>query len=577
MTLLKSLTLWLEDRNASATMLPVAVEPPTTAPIETHHPDAAHLLAVLERIAELQRHAGKAGEVQTSAWRELAVRSEALRAALGTTTQSMHQGLDVVMQQQAAIEQHVETTATRVNDVMAEFCQIIDTKAKETVQGLQVIEALAQELFFVGINAAIQAAQAGEAGRAFSVVANQIRHMAGKTLENTRAVRQLLDLAPVLADMAQRRQETCTMMTQVSGDIHAASDRVRTTFANIQAGLGHIGDNNSVMNDMLEISQDALRRQTVKVSQSQTLTEALGSAARATASYSQIATSHGVRVDTGYDRLEVIVARGVLRVAVEPNFVGLSFRARSNESLRGLDIDYAEAYAAWLGVRCEFIEYPWDQCPELLAMGKTFGEPEADVFWSALMPSVTYDGIAFSDSYTYLNFVLARRAGDERIRGVADLAGKVLGSTTDPVLLGSLAQHSVTWSGAGRAGNIKLANLVTYTDQSRIHDCLADGVVDAFLIDEPIYWWACNGADSPWRGRIEIINAKMSRENMYYAVGVAAKPSSRRLLQSVNEFIRGFSATTERERIEKQWKGQATPGQRSYRDEEGALLGEADL
>ena len=216
------------------------------------------------------------------------------------------------MQQQAAIEQHVETTATRVNDVMAEFCQIIDSKAKETVQGLQVIEALAQELFFVGINAGIQAAQAGEAGRAFSVVANQIRDMAGKTLENTRAVRQLLDLAPVLADMAQRRQETCTMMTQVSGDIHAASDRVRTTFANIQAGLGHIGDNNSVMNDMLEISQDALRRQTVKVSQSQTLTEALGGAARGKANYSQIATSHGVRVDTGYDRLEDIVARGVL-------------------------------------------------------------------------------------------------------------------------------------------------------------------------------------------------------------------------------------------------------------------------
>ena len=84
MTLLKSLTLWLEDRNASVTILPVAVEPPATASIETHHPDAAHLLAVLERIAELLRHAGKAGEVQTSAWRELAVRSEALRAALGT-------------------------------------------------------------------------------------------------------------------------------------------------------------------------------------------------------------------------------------------------------------------------------------------------------------------------------------------------------------------------------------------------------------------------------------------------------------------------------------------------------------
>ena len=51
---------------------------------------------------------------------------------------------------------------------------------------------------------------------------------------------------------------------------------------------------------------------------------------------------------------------------------------------------------------------------------------------SALPPNAAYRGTAFSESYTYLNYCLARRAGDQQIRGVADLSGKVLGCINDP-------------------------------------------------------------------------------------------------------------------------------------------------
>src|SRR5690606_20860269 len=112
-----------------------------------------------------------------------------------------------------------------------------------------------------------------------------------------------------------------------------------------------------------------------------------------------------------------------------------SFRkpgAGSAARLVGLDVEYAEAFAKWLGVAAEFVPHPWDLCTELLHAGRNPGEPEADVVWSALPPNVRWLGVAYSEPYTYLRYVLARRSGDQRINGIADLEGKVLGCINDP-------------------------------------------------------------------------------------------------------------------------------------------------
>ena len=123
----------------------------------------------------------------------------------------------------------------------------------------------------------------------------------------------------------------------------------------------------------------------------------------------------------------------------------------------------------------------------------------------------------------------------------------------------------------------RLANLLSYSDQSRIHDCLADGLVDAFAVDRPIYWWACYGEDSPWRGRLEILPVTLSSTPWYYAVGVAAEPASYHLLEAVNRFIAWFKTQPQRRQIEERWQGQVMAGEVSYRDEPGALRGEPEL
>lgn len=266
-------------------------------------------------------------------------------------------------------------------------------------------------------------------------------------------------------------------------------------------------------------------------------------------------------------------------MALEPEFKGLSFRMRNGEPLRGLDMDYAKAYARWMGVESRFVEHPWDLCTELLEAGRSPDEPAVDLVWSALPPNKSYGNVTFSNSYTKLHYVLVRRAGDTRIQRLEDLEGKVLGCINYPAAFDTLEAAGLRWCANVQlpGGRIRLGNLIAYTDQSRIHDCLAAGVVDDFAVDLPIYWWASQGTDSPWRGKIEILPGNLAPEPWYYAVGVAADPASYTLLQSVNAFIAWFHKQPERTQIECRWQGSVIQGARSYRDEPGELVGEEAL
>jgi len=145
-------------------------------------------------------------------------------------------------------------------------------------------------------------------------------------------------------------------------------------------------------------------------------------------------------------------------------------------------------------VRVEFVEYPWDQCTELLHAGTQRGKVEADLVWSALPPNSAWQGVAFSATYTWLRYVLARRINDARIEGLSSLEGKILGCINDPAALATLEAAGLRWGKHRRQepGTIRLANLISYSDQSLIHDALANGVVDVFAVDQPIF--ACRAS-----------------------------------------------------------------------------------
>lgn len=97
------------------------------------------------------------------------------------------QGANTVQQASSGIK----SLAKSIED-SAQIIRHLHQESSEISQVLTVIQTIAQQTNLLALNAAIEAARAGEAGRGFAVVADEVRNLSGNTEQATRSINDVL-------------------------------------------------------------------------------------------------------------------------------------------------------------------------------------------------------------------------------------------------------------------------------------------------------------------------------------------------------------------------------------------------
>ncbi len=123
----------------------------------------------------------------TSAVEEVARNAVSTSEASKNATTSASDGRDLVQETVTAIERmstDVQSTSTLIGNLADE--------SRDIGKVLDVIRGLADQTNLLALNAAIEAARAGEAGRGFAVVADEVRALAHRTQQSTSEIERMI-------------------------------------------------------------------------------------------------------------------------------------------------------------------------------------------------------------------------------------------------------------------------------------------------------------------------------------------------------------------------------------------------
>ncbi|ROM49852.1 methyl-accepting chemotaxis protein [Pseudomonas poae] len=135
---------------------------------------------------EIEQAATAVNEM-TSAVEEVARNAVSTSEASRAATTSAGDGRDLVQETVSAIERmsgDVQATATLIGELANE--------SRDIGKVLDVIRGLADQTNLLALNAAIEAARAGEAGRGFAVVADEVRALAHRTQQSTSEIERMI-------------------------------------------------------------------------------------------------------------------------------------------------------------------------------------------------------------------------------------------------------------------------------------------------------------------------------------------------------------------------------------------------
>ncbi|SHF65206.1 methyl-accepting chemotaxis protein [Vibrio gazogenes] len=230
-----------------------------------------HMLGQSEKNSSiLQKHVSETEQVVT-AIEEMSSTADSMATDAANTASLVARTNETSMESREIIDRSKETVSALIDDVEHSVSDVhnMTLETQKINEILSVIGEIAEQTNLLALNAAIEAARAGEQGRGFAVVADEVRSLASRTKDSTTEVEQALkSLAngnhavvnsmehtrtrcQETADGAGQAADSLEVISQHVMDINDLSSQIATAAEEQSCVTQELSRNMSAINDMV--------------------------------------------------------------------------------------------------------------------------------------------------------------------------------------------------------------------------------------------------------------------------------------------------------------------------------------